>query len=65
MPKATQTSDSSKISGTADPPRKAPARTKKKDKQPATDPSTWPESKIDAQERVSEVVLATRLMTLW
>jgi hypothetical protein len=61
MPKATQSSDSSKISGTADPPRKAPAQTKKKDKLPATDPSTWPESKIDAEERASEVFPAIKL----
>ena len=52
MPKVTRSSD---VAGTAD-PAKAPARTKKKkDKPPATDPSTWPESQIDAKERVSEV----------
>ena len=62
MPKVTQSFNSSDVAGTADLPAKVPARTKKKkDKPPATDPSMWPESKIDAKERVSEVVPAIKL----
>jgi hypothetical protein len=56
MPKVTQSLNSSDVAETADLPTKAPARTKKKkDKLPTTDPSAWPESKIDPKERVSEV----------
>jgi hypothetical protein len=57
MPKVTQSLNGSDIAVTANLPAKAPAQTKKKkDKPPATDPSTWPESKIDAIERVSDSV---------
>jgi hypothetical protein len=53
MPKATLSSNGSGVAGTVDFPAKAPARTKKKkDKPPATDPLTWPESKIGTGERV-------------
>jgi hypothetical protein len=59
MPKVTQSSD---VAGTADLTAKAPVRTKKKkDNPPATDPSTWPESKIDAKERVSEIFPTNKL----
>jgi len=56
MPKAIRSSNHPEATGTVDPPAKAPsAAKKKKDKQAATDPSTWPESKIDATEKVSEM----------
>lgn len=42
--------------GTEDLPTKANERLKKKDKLTETDPSTWPESKIPTNEKVSKAV---------
>jgi hypothetical protein len=52
MPKVTRRKTRSEGSGL--PKKQTSPSAKKKDKPAATDPSTWPESKIDPEEKVGK-----------